>query len=223
LKLASLRTLDGRVVSAAQIDGEVVDLHAADAGIPPRMIDLLAGGDAMLDRARAAVASGRARTPLASADLAAPVLPSKFFAIGLNYADHIAESGQPAPEYPVVFGKMSSCVVGPYDDVLRPIVSDQLDYEGELGIVIGARCKHVSRERAHEVIAGYVVINDVSVRDFQLRSQQYTLGKSFDTHGVIGPWIVTGDELDPHTLDIRTLVNGEERQHSNTSNIVFYF
>jgi 2-keto-4-pentenoate hydratase/2-oxohepta-3-ene-1,7-dioic acid hydratase in catechol pathway len=221
LKLASMRMADGAAVSASVFDGEIVDLHAADPGIPAGLTDVLAGGDAMLDRVRAAVASGRARTPVAEADLAAPVIPRSFFAIGLNYADHIAESGLPTPEYPVVFGKMPSCVAGPYDDVLRPIVSDQLDYEGELGIVIGTRCKHVPRDRAHEVIAGYVVVNDVSVRDYQLRSQQFTLGKSFDTHGVIGPWIVTGDELDPHALNIRTLVNGQERQNSNTTHLIF--
>jgi 2-keto-4-pentenoate hydratase/2-oxohepta-3-ene-1,7-dioic acid hydratase in catechol pathway len=221
LKLASMRMADGAAVSASVVDGEIVDLHAADPGIPAGLTDVLAGGDAMLDRVRAAVASGRARTPVAEAGLAAPVIPRSFFAIGLNYADHIAESGLPTPEYPVVFGKMPSCVAGPYDDVLRPIVSDQLDYEGELGIVIGTPCKHVPRDRAHEVIAGYVVVNDVSVRDYQLRSQQFTLGKSFDTHGVIGPWIVTGDELDPHALNIRTLVNGQERQNSNTTHLIF--
>jgi 2-keto-4-pentenoate hydratase/2-oxohepta-3-ene-1,7-dioic acid hydratase in catechol pathway len=220
MKLASIRTPDG--ITTAAVDGaEIVDLHAVDPLIPALMTELLGGGPPALDRVRAAIASGRARAPLAGADLAAPVTPSKFFAIGLNYADHVAESGLPTPEYPVVFSKMPNSVTGPHDDVLRPIVSDQLDYEGELGIVIGTRCKHVPRDRAADVIAGYLVINDVSVRDFQLRSQQFTLGKSFDTHGVIGPWIVTGDELDPHALEIRTLVNGEVRQHSNTSNLIF--
>jgi 2-keto-4-pentenoate hydratase/2-oxohepta-3-ene-1,7-dioic acid hydratase in catechol pathway len=120
-----------------------------------------------------------------------------------------------------VFAKTSSCITGPYDDVLRPAISDALDYEGELGFVIGTRCRHVSRDRAHEVIAGYTIVDDLSVRDIQHRSGQWTLGKSFDTHGPIGPWIVTGDELDPHSLAIRTLVNGEVRQSSNTSNLIF--
>jgi 2-keto-4-pentenoate hydratase/2-oxohepta-3-ene-1,7-dioic acid hydratase in catechol pathway len=97
-----------------------------------------------------------------------------------------------------------------------------LDYEGELGIVIGRRCRHVPRERAHEVIAGYVVVNDVTVRDWQMKAPTMTIGKSFDTHGPIGPWIVTGDELrDPHVLGLKTWVNGELRQNANTSQMVF--
>jgi 2-keto-4-pentenoate hydratase/2-oxohepta-3-ene-1,7-dioic acid hydratase in catechol pathway len=103
-----------------------------------------------------------------------------------------------------------------------PRVSTALDYEGEMGFVIGRRCRHVPRERAHEVIAGYLIVNDVSVRDWQRRSPTMTLGKSFDTHGPTGPWLVTPDEIgDPHNLDLRTLVNGEERQHSNTRLLFF--
>jgi 2-keto-4-pentenoate hydratase/2-oxohepta-3-ene-1,7-dioic acid hydratase in catechol pathway len=221
LKLASVRTEFG-VRVAAVVGDELVLLSEADRGFPHDMSSLLEGGEALLEHARAAADSGRGRVPLASALLAAPIpRPSKFIAVGLNYADHVAESGQPTPEFPTVFAKLPSCVVGPYDDIERPLVSDKLDYEGELGFVIGRRCRHVSREDAPGVIAGYVVINDVSVRDFQLRTSQWLLGKSFDTHGVIGPWIVTADELDPHTLDIRTLVNGEERQRSNTSQLIF--
>ena len=106
--------------------------------------------------------------------------------------------------------------------IQRPRVSAALDYEGELGFVIGRRCRHVPRDRAHEVIAGYIIVNDVSVRDWQRRAATMTLGKSFDTHGPCGPWIVTPDEIgDPHTLELRTLVNGEERQHSNTRHLFF--
>jgi 2-keto-4-pentenoate hydratase/2-oxohepta-3-ene-1,7-dioic acid hydratase in catechol pathway len=187
------------------------------------MSALVAAGPEALARARDAGAGSAGRGPLDLAALAAPVQrPGKFLAVGLNYADHIAESGAPTPEYPTVFAKTSSCVNGPFDDVLRPAISDELDYEGELGFVIGTRCRHVPRDRAHEVIAGYVIVDDFTVRDIQFRSGQWTLGKSFDTHGVIGPWIVTGDELaDPHSLPIRTLVNGEQRQSSNTSNLIF--
>jgi 2-keto-4-pentenoate hydratase/2-oxohepta-3-ene-1,7-dioic acid hydratase in catechol pathway len=121
-----------------------------------------------------------------------------------------------------VFVKLQNCVNGPHDPIWRPRVSDKLDYEGELGFVVGTRCRHVPAERAHEVIAGYTVINDVSVRDYQRRTTQFTLGKSFDTHGVIGPWIVTGDEVgDPHNLHITTTVNGEVRQDSNTKHLIF--
>jgi 2-keto-4-pentenoate hydratase/2-oxohepta-3-ene-1,7-dioic acid hydratase in catechol pathway len=154
--------------------------------------------------------------------LLAPVQPRKFLAIGLNYADHIAESGMQAPEFPIFFNKQVTCVVGPDHEVHMPRVSSLLDYEGELAIVIGRRCRHVPVEQAHEVIAGYTIANDVSVRDWQLRTPTMTMGKSFDTHGPLGPWIVTADELgDPHDLGIRTFVNEERRQYGNTREMVF--
>ena len=154
--------------------------------------------------------------------LLAPVQPRKFLAIGLNYADHIAESGMQAPEFPIFFNKQVTCVVGPDHEVHMPRVSSLLDYEGELAIVIGRRCRHVPVEQAHEVIAGYTIANDVSVRDWQLRTPTMTMGKSFDTHGPLGPWIVTADELgDPHDLGIRTFVNEERRQDGNTREMVF--
>jgi 2-keto-4-pentenoate hydratase/2-oxohepta-3-ene-1,7-dioic acid hydratase in catechol pathway len=150
------------------------------------------------------------------------VRPQKFLGIGLNYADHIAESGMEAPEYPVFFNKQVTCVVGPDDEVHMPRASKLLDYEGELAIVIGSRCRHVPEERAHDVIAGYTIANDLSVRDWQLRAPTMTMGKSFDTHGPLGPWIVTGDELgDPHDLAIRTYVNDELRQDGNTRDMIY--
>ena len=154
--------------------------------------------------------------------LLAPVQPRKFLAIGLNYADHIAESGMEAPKFPVFFNKQITCVVGPGDDVHMPRVSNLLDYEGELAVVIGARCRHVPEDRAHEVIAGYTITNDVSVRDWQIRTPTMTMGKSFDTHGPLGPWLVTPDELgDPHDLAIRTYVNDELRQDGNTREMIY--
>ena len=161
------------------------------------------------------------RHSLEDVRLLAPVRPRKFLAIGLNYADHIAESGMQAPEFPVFFNKQATCVVGPGDDVHMPRVSSLLDYEGELAIVIGRRCRHVPEARAHEVIAGYTIANDVSVRDWQLRTPTMTIGKSFDTHGPLGPWIVSADELgDPHDLGIRTFVNGEQRQDGSTRDMI---
>jgi len=223
MKLATLRRPDGSLTTAVVVDDEIVDLSVAAPDVPGEMSALLASGPEALARVQDAATGSAGRGPLDRAALAAPVQrPGKFLAVGLNYADHIAESGAPTPEYPTVFAKASSCVNGPFDDVLRPAISDELDYEGELGFVIGTRCRHVPRDRAHEVIAGYVIVDDFTVRDIQFRSGQWTLGKSFDTHGVIGPWIVTGDELgDPHSLPIRTLVNEEQRQSSNTSNLIF--
>jgi 2-keto-4-pentenoate hydratase/2-oxohepta-3-ene-1,7-dioic acid hydratase in catechol pathway len=162
------------------------------------------------------------RHQLEDVRLLAPVRPRKFLGIGLNYADHIAESGMEPPEFPVFFNKQSTCVVGPGDDVHMPRVSSLLDYEGELAIVIGERCRHVPEERTHEVIAGYTIANDLSVRDWQLRTPTMTMGKSFDTHGPLGPWVVSGDELgDPHALAIKTYINDELRQDGNTSEMIY--
>ena len=162
------------------------------------------------------------RHALGDVRLLAPVTPRKYLAIGLNYRDHIAESGMQAPEFPFFFNKQVTCVVGPGDDIHMPRVSNLLDYEAELAIVIGTRCRQVPVEKAHEVIAGYTIANDISVRDWQLRTPTMTIGKSFDTHGPLGPWIVTADELgDPHDLGIRTFVNNEPRQDSNTGEMIF--
>jgi 2-keto-4-pentenoate hydratase/2-oxohepta-3-ene-1,7-dioic acid hydratase in catechol pathway len=193
--------------------GILRDEGIADAGtLSP--VELIAGG---ADPVTGAV------MPLAGATLLPPVArPPKFLAIGLNYADHAAEANLATPEFPVVFAKLGSSVNGPFDVVERPRVSDQLDYEGELGFVIGRRCRHVSAAEAPSVIAGFLVVNDVSVRDWQTRTPQWTLGKSFDTHGPIGPWLTTADEVgDPHALGIRTWVNGELRQESNTKHLIF--
>ena len=161
--------------------------------------------------------------PLNDVRLHSPVLnPSKILAIGLNYKDHIEETGLATPEFPMFFNKQASAVNGPYDPIHMPRVSDKLDYEGEMGFIIGRRCRHVPRERAHEVIAGFTVCNDVSVRDWQMRAQTFTLGKSFDTHSPFGPYLVTPDEVgDPHDLALKTTVNGEVRQDSNTKHLVF--
>jgi 2-keto-4-pentenoate hydratase/2-oxohepta-3-ene-1,7-dioic acid hydratase in catechol pathway len=160
---------------------------------------------------------------LADVKLASPVIkPEKFFGVALNYADHIEETGLDKPEYPTLFNKQNSCVIGQGDAIHLPKVSEKLDYEGELGVVIGKRCRHVSREDAASVIAGYTIVNDVSVRDWQMRSHTWTLGKSFDTHGPCGPWIVTPDEIgDPHKLNIKTWVNEGLRQDFNSKHLVF--
>jgi 2-keto-4-pentenoate hydratase/2-oxohepta-3-ene-1,7-dioic acid hydratase in catechol pathway len=183
--------------------------------VAPDMIALLEAGPAAAARVR--------RLPLDAVRLEAPIRrPPKFLAVGLNYADHVAESGMQTPAHPMIFNKQSTCVVGPTDDVHLPRVSEMVDYEGELGFVIGRRCRHVPAGDAPGVIAGYLVVDDVSARDWQFHTATWTMGKSFDTHGPLGPWIVTPDELpDPHRLEIRTWVNGELRQHSNTRHLIF--
>lgn len=159
---------------------------------------------------------------LSDVQLVAPVTrPGKIFAIGLNYADHCAEGGLPVPEHQTWFTKAGSSINGPFDAIELPAVSDQLDYEAELVVVIGRRCRNVPKSRASEVIFGYCIGNDVSVRDWQLLTGQWSLGKSFDSAAPVGPWIVTADSVNPHTLGIRSFVNGEKRQESNTRNLVF--
>ncbi|HZR71066.1 MAG TPA: fumarylacetoacetate hydrolase family protein [Burkholderiales bacterium] len=187
-------------------------------GIP----GLLAGGSRALAALHDAAARAR-RVPLADVRLLAPIArPPKFLAIGLNYADHVKEAGLEPPTFPVFFNKQTTCVVGPGDAIHRPRVSALLDYEGELGVVIGRRCRHVPAERAREVIGGYLVVNDVTVRDWQFKAPTMTLGKSFDTHGPIGPWLVTADEIaDPQDLRIRTWVNGELVQDASTREMIF--
>jgi 2-keto-4-pentenoate hydratase/2-oxohepta-3-ene-1,7-dioic acid hydratase in catechol pathway len=202
---------------------ELIDLAAAAPELPRDLTAFLALGPRARQRAGEVSAAGSARLPLAEVKLEAPILrPPKYLAVGLNYADHVAESGQERPKFPTIFNKQSTCVVGPGDEIHLPHVSNALDYEGELAFVIGKRCRHVPRRRAPEVIAGYCVANDVSVRDWQLRVPTWTMGKSFDTHGPLGPWLTTSDEAgDPHGLGIRTFVNGEVRQSSNTKELIF--
>ena len=205
------------------VDGDnIVDLAEAAPDLPREMVAFLAAGSAALEAAARAVKSA-ARLPLTTVRLEAPVRrPPKFLAVGLNYADHVKESGQETPVFPTIFNKQSTCVVGPRDAIHLPSVSPMLDYEGELGIVIGRRCRRVTRQDAAKVIAGYLVVNDVTVRDWQFRVPTWTMGKSFDTHGPTGPWIVTGDEIgDPHRLALRTWVNGDLRQSSNTKELIF--
>ncbi len=205
------------------VDGDqIVDLTAAAPDLPREMIAFLEAGPGALQAAHATLAGGP-RIALADVRLEAPIArPPKFLAVGLNYADHIAESGMDTPKHPTIFNKQSTCVTGPTDPVHVPRASHVVDYEGELGFVIGRRCRHVAREDAADVIAGYLVVNDVTVRDWQFHTPTWTMGKSFDTHGPIGPWIVTPDELpDPHRLRLRTWVNDELRQESNTKELIF--
>ena len=146
----------------------------------------------------------------------------KFVAIGLNYSDHAKEAGMPIPAEPVVFMKATTCISGPNDDVIQPKNSTKLDWEVELGVVIGSKAQYVSEEKALEHVAGYCVVNDVSERSFQMATSQWDKGKGFDTAGPVGPWLVTTDEItDPQTLDMWLDVNGKRMQTGNTRTMVF--
>jgi 2-keto-4-pentenoate hydratase/2-oxohepta-3-ene-1,7-dioic acid hydratase in catechol pathway len=221
MKLATFTHRDRRRIGVV-VDEGVIDLAEAAPTLPTEMVAFLTAGEPAMQQARRAASEGTP-IPLAEVHLDAPILrPPKFIAIGLNYADHVAEAGIDTPVNPTIFNKQSTCVVGPTDPVHIPRASAVVDYEGEFAFVIGRRCRHVSREDAPGVIAGYCVANDVTVRDWQLRIPTWTIGKSFDTHGPIGPWIVTPDELgDPHQLRLRTFVNEELRQDSNTKHLIF--
>jgi len=198
---------------AAIIGDEIVNLSTPHQDMP----ELLASGvkiDTLLtDDVR----------PLAEAKLLPPVgAPPAILAVGLNYRAHAEEGGREVPSTPVIFTKHHNCVIGPGDGIHIPRAApDKVDYEGELAIVIGKRCRHVPKERAHEIIAGYTVMNDVSVRDWQRASPTMLMGKSWDTHGPIGPWMATSDQIDPHNLQLTTRVNDEIRQNSRTDDLIF--
>jgi len=203
--------------------GDQVVAASSHEAVPNNMIDFLTAGDVAKTAMQALIDSGMHRISLADLKLLAPVpRPGKFLGISLNYADHINETKLDKPEYPTFFTKQSSCVIADGEAIHRPVVSEKVDYEGELAFVIGKCCKNVPLEKAHQVIAGYTIVNDVSVRDWQIRSPTWMLGKSFDTHGPMGPWIVTADEIvDPHNLGLKTWVDDELRQDSNTKNMIF--
>ena len=191
----------------------------------PTMLSIISGGHAALEKIQAFADNSAESIALADVRLLAPIeRPGKYLAIGMNYAKHIAEAkrlGVPTPTNQFWFNKQTSCLSGPFDDI-DPGVTEQLDYEVELGVVIGRPAKGVSEAEAKNHVFGYVVADDVSARDWQRHSPTFTIGKSFDSHGPIGPWIVTADEIpDPHVLKLRCLVNGEVCQDSHTSELVY--
>ena len=220
MKLATFT--DGSAPQLGVVIGEaIVPVSAAGAAIPTTMIDLIAGWDAA-QPALAALGDAGAR-PLAEVTLLPPIpRPGKIMALGQNYADHIKEMGSEPPSAQVWFCKQLSAVNAPFAPIQIPRVSDKIDYEVELVVVIGRRGRHIAHEAALDHVFGYCVGNDVSVRDWQKATPQWVLGKSFDTHAPFGPWITTADEIgDPHRLGIRSLVNGEVRQDSNTRELIF--
>lgn len=213
----------GEVRTGVMEGDAVVDLTDPVLGLPNEMTALFGTLNTSREIVERAPNSRARRWPLSEVTLRAPVAqPPKVLAIGMNYQKHVAEVGQPAPQFQYWFNKQRTCIVGSGEPILVPEFSEQVDYEGELAVVIGRYCRDVPQERALEVVAGYTVINDVSVRDWQLRTPTFTMGKSFDTHGPLGPWIVTKDEIpDPQDLRLRTWVNDDLRQDESTSDMIF--
>ncbi len=211
------------------LDGDqVVDLAAAGCPVDETgdLLRIVRGGDAMLERVREAMHNQRRREfNLDEVTVTAPLFnPSKIIAVGLNYIDHCEEAKLPVPKEPVLFSKFPNSITGPYDDLRWPeSVTREVDYEVELGVVIGRRGRNISEKDALDYVCGYTVVNDVSARDLQFaNAKQWDRGKSLDTFCPWGPYIVTRDEVgDPHTLDVRTVLNGQEMQKSNTSKLVF--
>jgi acylpyruvate hydrolase len=210
MRFATIRTGDG--ITAARLDGDMlVPLAAGDVG------ELLAGGGQAADR------DGAPPVPVAEADFA-PVVPrpQKILCVGLNYRAHILETGRELPEYPTLFAKFADSLLGPRDDLVLPSVSERVDWEVELGVVIGRPIKRATRDEAAAAIAGYTIINDVSMRDWQRRTLQWLQGKMFERSTPAGPYLVTPDEVeDARDLEVRTEVDGVVMQQSRTSDLLF--
>jgi 2-keto-4-pentenoate hydratase/2-oxohepta-3-ene-1,7-dioic acid hydratase in catechol pathway len=221
MRLCVFEATDGTGVGMVLGD-EIVDLRATSPALSGNPVDILAAGSVGIEAVQRA-AKGARRLPLASVKLKAPLgRPGKILGIGLNYRDHAKETGREPPTTQMWFNKQATSLHGPFDPVLMPAVSTALDYEVELVVVVGKRGRHVPRERAHEIIAGYATGCDYSVRDWQRATPTMIMGKGFDTHAPVGPWITTPDEAgDVGKLSLKCWVNGELRQDGNTSEMIF--
>ena len=212
MRLVTIRTAGG--TRAGRVEGDqLIELDATDVGA------LLAGGEAAM---RSAASADGPRHDYATADLA-PLIPNppKIICVGQNYMAHIAEMGSQPPDYPTLFAKYTRALVGPRDDIVLPKVSDNIDWEVELAIVIGKEARHVSGDAAMDAVAGWTILNDVSVRDFQRRTQQFLQGKTFEKSTPLGPMLVTRDEIDASDLRLTTEVDGQIMQDSSTADLLF--
>jgi 2-keto-4-pentenoate hydratase/2-oxohepta-3-ene-1,7-dioic acid hydratase in catechol pathway len=198
---------------------DALDLFKHGPSWPGRIIAKLEGDPILINQCR----EDGVLVPLARAELNPPVLaPGKILAVGLNYAAHAAEQNAQPPESPLIFSKCTSALIGPGDAIRLPRISDKIDYEGELAVVIGKEAKSVSAASAYDYIAGFTIMNDVTARDLQRRERQWARAKGLDTFAPCGPWLVTKDEVgDPHSLDLELRLNGEVRQSSNTNDLIF--
>lgn len=225
MKLARF-TFNGNTTIGLVQDGQVIELRRVLSTAPETIREVLAGGPALRAAIQAAAQVAPLGHRLSDVRLEAPIPDAqKYLAIGMNYHDHAKEArraGVPVPQNQLWFNKQVTCITGPFDPIYKPRVSDKMDYEAELGVVIGKRCRYVSEADARSVVGGYFVCNDVTARDWQFKSPTFTLGKSFDSHGPIGPWITTDDEIpDPHNLEMKLWVNGELRQKANTGGMIY--
>jgi acylpyruvate hydrolase len=213
--------LTASVAATLTARGVVRAREIAAALVPASAREFLEGGAASAEAV--AAIKEPVSVPATSARLHAPIDdPGKFICIGLNYRDHAEETGNPIPKEPPIFGKWSPSIIGPGDPILRPRGSKQLDWEVELGVVIGRTARFVSRESALDYVWGYTIINDASARDFQFLTSQWMAGKIFETAAPVGPYIADRTEVpDPHSLGLRTIVNGKQMQNGNTKTFIF--
>jgi 2-keto-4-pentenoate hydratase/2-oxohepta-3-ene-1,7-dioic acid hydratase in catechol pathway len=223
MRLATIQTREGARAAALREDG-FVDLHATDRRIPPDVKSILEGGVELLRLVEETIPRGRPIPP-EEARLLPPVPnPEKIICVGANYADHAAESGVPVPPEPIIFCKFLTALCAPEQPIVLPRVSQEVDYEAELVVIIGKTGRYIPEEKASQYIAGYTCGNDISARDWQLRKpgNQWLLGKSFDTFAPCGPVLVTRDEF-PHPLRLPIILrlNGQVMQSSNTAQMVF--
>lgn len=218
----SMYKREGRTGIAAWFDGELHGLEEGCRGYPGDLDTLLARGASLMGLG--ATLASAPHLDMSDIALLPPLVkPSKIICIGLNYRDHAAETGLKLPDWPAVFARFPSCLIGHGSPLVRPVVSEQLDFEGEMVVVIGKRARAVTAEQALTFVAAYSVFNDASVRDYQMKSSQWTLGKNFDATGAFGPWLVTPDELPPGGSGLRiiTRLNGNMVQNATTSDMVF--
>ncbi len=222
MKFMSYRTDKGSGL-AVDSAGGYVGLVEGEPGYPGTLLSLVqAGVDALAMAATVLRDHGRPVDP-AQVTLLPPLLPGKILCVGLNYADHAAESNMAVPEVPTLFSRFAASVVAPGAPIRLPRVSTALDYEGELAVIIGTAGRYIAREAALDHVAGYAAFNDASIRDYQLRTPQWTIGKNFDGTGPFGPVMVTADALPPGAsgLKIETRLDGEVMQHSSTDQLIF--
>lgn len=225
MKLARY-THDGQTAIGVVVDQQVFDLRQLVPSAPSTIREVLAAGAPLRATISNALKEAASGISLKAVHLECPIPEAqKYLAIGMNYHDHAEEAaraGVPVPQNQLWFNKQVTSLTGPFDPIYKPRVSDRMDYEAELGVVIGKRCRYVSIEDARNVVGGYFVANDVTARDWQFKSPTFTLGKSFDSHGPIGPWITTDDEIaDPHALLMQLYVNGELRQSTSTGGMIY--
>jgi acylpyruvate hydrolase len=224
MRFLSFESGGARGVGVMTGSGEIRGLLAGDAGYPGHLDALVNAGEDLLRRAGTMLAAARAFDPTAVKWLPPLVAPPKIICIGLNYASHAAEGGfQGAPDYPSVFVRFNSCLIGHRAPLLRPRESVQFDYEVELVAIIGRAGRRIAKEAALSHVLGYSVFNDASVRDYQRRTPQWTVGKNFDGTGAFGPYLVTYDEVPPggSGLRVRTRLNGRVMQDATTSDLIF--